>query len=146
MSHECTHDESRLGNFVVHDNGSTWWGPPAQEKTQRVSWIEIGDREFSFPITMSNAEADQGRKLAAKIDKNMAKGVPFADLTNGEFVAAANGDVLWGEAEPPKTHMMSWIDDDNKRIYSELLESLCLPEEVNQCQQLAAQYDKKAVK
>jgi hypothetical protein len=70
MSHACTHDEARLGNFAIHDNGSVFW----------------------------------------------------ADV-----------------------HHMSWIDDDNKRVYAPQLSVLCTAEEAAQCQQLADQHD-KAVK
>jgi replication-associated recombination protein RarA len=142
MSHECTHDEARKGNFVLHTSGCIYYGPPAQPKTTLVSWLEMGDREYSFPAFMANSEADKGRRLAAKCDSNKAVGKPFAGLTNGEFVADENGNIFWGAPEPPKTHHVSWIDDNGRRVFAPLLAQLCGKEEIQQCEELANVHDK----
>jgi hypothetical protein len=120
MSQELDHVKARHGCFVLHDNGSVFYGPRKPEKTILVSRLdEDNEREFSFPLGMSASESEQGRAFAVKVDAKRAKGIDVTGRTVGEFIVAANGEIYWGDVEAPKVHHVSWIDDECKRVVTD---------------------------
>lgn len=71
MSQELEHEESRVGAFVMHDNGSIFWNT-----VHHVSWIgDDGKRAFApnLPVLAGPDELAQCQRLAAQHDAKGAK-------------------------------------------------------------------------
>jgi hypothetical protein len=58
--------------------------------------------------------------------------------TEADFELHDNGSIFWNSV-----HHVSWISDDNQRVYSSNISILVGPEELAICQGLANSFDSK---